>query len=420
MTNRADHTIIPAGLALLLTCAAVAAVGCKKESGPSGGGPPPRDAAPVAVSLVPVERRDVERTVDVTGTLFADEDVIISAKVAGRLRSISVDVGDEIHSAEPLAQVEPIDYALALEERRAAAGAVLARIGLSELPGPTFDVARLPLVEKARAETANAEERFRRASQLFEASPPLISEQDYADIRTTWETTRQQAEVELLAAQATLAEAQAQFAAVALAEQRLRDTTVRAPVIAGREQLRFLVAERRVSVGEYVTDGDPLFRLISSDLIKFRAQVPERFAGRVQVGQSVAVATDAAHAGQADQARGVVVRISPAVDPASRSFLVEIHVPNADRALKPGSFARGSIVTHVDEGVAFVPAESLVSFAGVTRIYSVSEGKAVEHRVQPGDRQGAMVEIAGGTDLDRVVGPEAAQLTPGTPVTARP
>src|SRR5205807_4404458 len=121
------------------------------------------------------------------------------------------------------------------------------------------------------------------------------------------------------------------------------------------------------------------------DPIKFRAQVPERFLGQVKVGQAVHVRVEAY---PGDTFEGSVARISPQVDMGSRTFAVEMLLPNTDGRLGPGSFASGEILTRVDPQVTLVAAEAIVTFAGVSKVFTVAGGKAVEHKIEAGQRIG--------------------------------
>jgi RND family efflux transporter MFP subunit len=397
---------------LALATAALSACDRGPASGAKGraGGEAARDA--VEVSVGDVVRRPVERTVEVTGTLYGEEESVVSAKVSGRVAEVSADIGDRVKQDSLLAQIEPRDYQLALDQSRALGSASLAKLGLSSIPDDSFDPETLPTVQKARAEAGNAEAKFERAKRLFEQSPPLLSEQDFADIRTAWEVARNQADVEMLSARAILADARAQAAAVAVAQQRVTDTLIRVPTVDTRPNLVYRVAERLVSIGEYVTEGRPLFRLVSTDILEFRAQVPERYSGQVQTGQVARVLTESAEA-----VEGHVTRVSPSVDPQSRTFMVEIQIENAEQRLKPGGFGRAQIVLRTDADALFVPRSALVSFAGINRVYSVKDAKAVEHRVTPGVTLDTLVEIASPLDVTSVVTRNAAGLAAGTPVT---
>lgn len=397
--------------AILLAAAIGLAAGCDRSA------PAQRPAAeptPLEVAIAPVTVRSLPRTVEVTGTLFGQEEAVISSKLTGRIASIAADVGDEVSPGAILAQIDPTDYQLVLREKRAALEASLAKLGLTEIPAESFDPAELPAVRRAQAEAANAQARHDRARQLQEAQPPLISAQDYADIRTAAEVAARNAEVALLEARADLAAARTEAAAVATSEQRLADTAVRAPGQEGRPGLDYHIAERLVSPGEYVSEGRQMFRLVATDLIKFRADVPERFASSVRPGQPAAVYVE----GDPRPAAGEVARVAPRIDPQSRMLRVEINIPNDGGALKPGAFARGSITTSTQESATFVPASAVVTFAGVHRVYSIKDGKAAEHRVQLGARDGDTVQIIVDPAPDHVITTNPAALAPGRPVHA--
>lgn len=368
--------------------------------------------APTPVSVAPITRMALDRTIEVTGSLFADEDVLVSSKIEGNIEIIEKDLGDAVRPGEMLARIDASDYQLTLERQRAVAAAALAKLGLTELPPDSFDTSKLPTVAKAQAEAGNAQSRLDRATQLFEQSPPLIAEQDYADLQTAYEIATNQASVEQLNAQATLAEARAEVAAIAIAERSIKDAVIAAPVNPLRPDMAYQVAERRISVGEFVRPGDVLFRLVASDTIKFRAGVPDRFGALVKEGQRVTVSL-----GEGLERTGHVSRISPAVDAASRTFVVEVVLDNRDQVLKPGAFAKGRIVVRTDENVAMAPEDAVVSFAGVHRVFSVRNGKAFEHRVRLGDRRDGLVELVGGFLADEVVVDGAAGLTQDAPVT---
>lgn len=424
-TNRAVQTYRPRSRhvlprAIAATLAVALAIGTSLVAGGCGDDPPTsrQEPAPEAipVTLAPVARRTAAASVEVTGTLFGAEQATISAEVPGRVERIDRDVGDVVGEGGVLAQIEQVQYRLALDQKRAAMLESLASLGLTELPQDDFDPAQVPRVMKARREADNADARFRRAEQLWGQEPPLISEQDYSDLKTARDVARSDAEVALLDARATLAAARSRNVELALAEQRLDDTTVRAPTFerapSGRAHT-YSVAARLVSVGEYVAAGAPMFRLVAADPIKFRGDVPERFVDRVRGGQVATLRVDAF----SEPFGGAVARINPQVNERSRTFQVEIEVPNGDGRLRPGAFGIASIVIGEDANVAFVPAEALVTFAGITKVFTVADGKAVEHRVSAGRRVGDLVEVLGApTEFDSVVVTGGRRLATGTPV----
>jgi RND family efflux transporter MFP subunit len=412
MKNRFRHfapavcgTLVLLGLSL---------AGCRDDApAPAGARSGGSDRPAVQVSLAPVREGNAWRSVEVTGTLFGEEEATIASKLSGRVEAIAADLGDLAPSGTVLARLEARDYELVLSESEAARDSALARLGLSVLPGQGFDSESLPAVRRARAEAANAAARLERAQQLFDQSPPLISEQDYADIRTANDVARETAETELLTAKALLAEARALETAVAMSRQKLSDTTVVAPAaISGSSPISYTVAQRMVSLGEYVTPGQAMFRLVATERIIFRARVAERFAGQVRPGQQVHVWVEA----YGEPFVGGVSRVAPQIDQESRTFAIEVIIDNPQGRLKPGAFARGEVRLREESGIDFVPASALVTFAGVTRVFSVADGKAKEHRVRTGIRIGEEVEIIGGLAVSDVVAAGAAGLAEGVAV----
>ena len=404
-------------LAALLLCVPV---GCRKKEASKG---PSAEASRVVVTVGPVRVQAVQRTVEVVGTLFGDEESTISAKVAGRVTEVLHDVGDRIAPGEPLARVDDTDYRLSVEQREAALSATLAEIGLDTLPEKAgsgegeFDPERVPTVARARLELSNAEAKYGRAKAMHDERPPLISEQDYADQLTAFQVARSTHAVALLTARSLLAKAKTSASELEQARQALADTTVRAPgsaPAASGSKTPFAVASRFVSPGEYIREGAAMFRLVDPDPIKFRADVPERHLAEIKVGQDVDVVVQAFEGAF----KGRVARISPQVNANNRTFQVEIHIDNPDGRLRPGGFARGSIRTRQEENVLFVPQEAVVTFIGITKVFAIKEGKAVELRVSTGVQDGQSLEVtaAGLSAGDQVAITGVSRLANGVPV----
>ncbi len=410
MKSSAQHAWVLMGLLLAVIAAAGGVQGCRRAGGAVEAGRPA--AAPVEVQLGPVVRTPLERRIQLTGTLFGREEATLSAKVAGRVTEIVRDVDDVAKSGDVVVQVERTEYRLALAERESALKAALAKLGLKEMPGEDFDASKVPTVVRSRAEAANAAAKMERARSLYEQKPPLLSQQDFDDIRTQSEVSMRSAEVERLNAEATLAEAKTQAAVIASAQQKLDDTAIRAPTPMSGESITYRVAERLVSLGEIVSVGQAVARIVASDVLKFRGQVPEQYMGRVVQGQKATVKVDAF----AESFAGVVARVAPRIDSRTRTFEVEIEIANPQGRLKPGGFARVAVVIGVEENIPQVPKEAVVSFAGVRRIFSVKDGKAVAHVVQTGEERDGMVEVLGAFDVQEVVVGGAEGLTQGAGV----
>jgi RND family efflux transporter MFP subunit len=393
-------------VSLLVSC--VLLTGCEKKEEGVGKAKGPVEA--VAVALATSQCRAMPQWVDVTGTLFADQDAQISAKVAGRVTQVMADVGDRVESGAPLAQIDPSDYELARLQSQTMLQQALSKLGLDEVPSKDFDVNTVPSVRQAAVAAENAKSRYLRTEKLFKETPPLISEQEYLDARTAADVAKAGYEVAVSSAKTALAEVKTRQAEIRIQEQRIADATVRAPQVAG---VKYAVASRCVSSGEYVKEAAPMYRVIADDPIRFRAAVPERYAGDVKVGQKAQLRVE----GRADAFEGTVARVNPQIDPASRTFVAEINAANAKQLLRSGAFATGRISVGEQQAVTFVPAAAVVSFAGVKKVFTVKDGMAVENEVVTGETDQGLVQIVSGLrGTPEVVTTGAFKLAKGTPV----
>ncbi len=292
----------------------------------------------------------------------------------------------------------------------------LAKLNLEDFPPPGFDLTQVPTVQRARLQEENAQAKLVRGKSLHDQK--LLSDQDFADLQTAADVARSAYNVELLSARALLVEAASRKAELATARQHLAETTITIPGTPGTQPVEaaattrpspdsYAVAARYISIGGYVKEGDPLFRLVDDDPVRFRAPVPERYASEIKHEQPVRIQIEA----WKQDFWGQITRINPDTDPTSRTFQIEVLVPNPDRLLKPGGFAKGWVQTRIDREIVFVPRRAVVSFAGVAKVYTIREGKAVELPVELGQDEGDLVEVRKGvkgnetiivTGLDRV------------------
>jgi RND family efflux transporter MFP subunit len=338
----------------------------------------------VKVRVVPVVSRALHRDVEAVGSLFPFEEVTVSSEVEGRIDRVFVDVGDRVAQGRPLVQIIPIELSLSLDEEQAALRQVEARLappqGHSELKDPR-DAAE---VRKAEADRTDAEQKYKRAEELW--AQGLIARGTFDEAEARYNSARAAYDMALQNVRDLQAQAAQRSASVALAEKKLGDTVIRAP-FAGQ------VKQRLVSPGQYVKVETPVMVIVDNDPLRVRLEVPEKMAGWVAVGQSVAVQVEA----YPDRKfQGRISRINPSVEPQTRTFEVEALIENRDGKLKPGFFARATIASsHVDEAL-LVPQDALRYLYGVYKVYAVEQGTLKETEVKLGARDGDMVEIAEG------------------------
>ncbi len=405
---------------------AIAVPGCNPPppSSASSNSEPPT----VVVTREPVQTRQIQREVLAVGTLYGFDEVTLAPKADGRVRDVHVDVGDMVLPGAVLLELDATDYELAVLEARRALDAELARLGLTSLPAGPLDVEQVPSVRRAEVSLANAKIRFERVKALFARQAASKEEYDLAD--TELKAADAAKHDVITQALATLASARLRQASVQLAEQRVRDAQLLAPTPPGSEAwsavvgpgfspVRYSVSSRLITTGDMVRSMPVTnaFRLVIDTALKLGVAIPERFAPEVHIGQPVAVSVDA-HPGQTF--RGVVARISPTVDAQNRTFMVQVNIPNFDRKLKCGGFARAAIQTRVDPAVKTVPPHSIVSFAGVTKIFIDDQGKARSIEISTGTRDKDWVEVIGDIPDNAIVLTSGlGQLVNGSPLKMR-
>jgi membrane fusion protein, multidrug efflux system len=351
----------------------------------------PGDSAPRQVKTARVEETPFGETVTANGTLAAFDQSTASVKVAGRLNSISVDLGSVVRRGQMIAQLEPNDYRLRVQQSEAALSQARARLGLS--PDGTDDkvnAEQTGTVRQAKAQLDEARLNRERAVRLVEQGVVARSEFDAADATFKVAQSRYQDAIEEIRnRQALLAQRRSELA---LARQQLADTSVYAP-------LDGIVQLKRASVGEYLAAGAPVVDIVRMNPLRLRAEVPERDAGTVRFGQNVRVSVE----GDGKVYLGQIKRLSPVITQQNRMLMVEADVQN-DGSLRPGSFAKAEIVTNDAKMAVTVPNNAIVTFAGIEKVIIVQNGKALEKPITTGRRSGEWTEIIAGVNVgDQVI-----------------
>jgi RND family efflux transporter MFP subunit len=370
------------------------------------------DLQPVSVTVAPVELRPVVRSVEAVGTIDSFEEVVISAKVEGRVRRIAHDVSDRVKAGETLLEIDPVDHDLAARQAEKALQIELAKLGVKELPRPDFDVTKVPAVQQAHARLENSKLRLERVKTL--AAKQASSAEELADRTADSRVMQAEYDNQLLLARAILAGALMKQESLAMAKQQLADTTVRSPTptqeIPGvNDEAIYTVSDRAVAEGTLVRPGTQLFTLVIDKALKMKASVAERYVREIKIGQRAKVFT----ASSPQPVIGHVTRITPIVDPQTRTFEVEVLVPNSDGALKPGGFAKTAICVREEDRATTVPLEAVVRFAGVTKIFVLENGAAKELQVKLGLQSTQWVEV-----VEPAIAPEAQVVTSGQNVIA--
>lgn len=314
-----------------------------------------------------VEGREMPLTLELDGTLTADEESQVTSVVAGRVMEVLVERGATVAAGDAIVRLRDVDFRNNARAARAAVSQAEANLGMGRgdsIPAPEDT----PAVQLAATERELARNSFRRAESLHRSGAMSGEAFEQAQARlTNAESRYRQAINGARAAGASLSSARAQLST---ANTQIAESTVRAP-FAGE------IAIRNVSVGEYVSPQTSLVTLVRTNPLRIVIQVPQQNLLDVQPGQTVRLAVDAVP----DRTfEGTIRYVSAAVDESTRGLAVEAVVPNTDNLLRPGLFASARIETERSHEVTLVPLTSVLTEAGVSRAF-VIRGGAIEERV---------------------------------------
>jgi RND family efflux transporter MFP subunit len=362
---------------------------------------------PVEIRTQAAEIRKLDRSIAVTGSLHPDETVAVSSEVPGRVSAILVDFGQHVRKGQVIAELDKQELTLALQRSKAAMAQALARLGLD--PGQeNVRPDSTPAIRQAVAQMEDAKSKFENASQLVKTGD--ISQERFTEIQKSYQARQAALDAARDEARTLIASVQALNAEVKLAQKRVDDATVRAPFDGS-------VTERLVSPGAYLKENTPLVTLVKTDPLRLRVDLPETAAGSVRVGTPLTFTTDAA-AGASFTA--IVRELNPSLDPESRTLTVEARLARADARLRPGMFVQVQLQVQKGAEAVMVPKEALYTVAGLTKLFVIRDGRAVEQRINPGQELDGWIEVPREvvTPGERVATSALSELVTGTPVRA--
>ena len=324
-----------------------------------------RPAVSVAVEVKPIERGVIHDIGVFTGSLEAKSQFVVASKVAGWLKKLVVNIGDEVSRNQVIAIVDDEEFAQQVEQSRAE-------------------------LEVAKANAANcasdmdiAKREYERAQALREKTIVSVSELDASEAAFNACQTRYKVSV---------AQVAQKDAALKTADVRLSYTKVQAFWEEGDQ--RRVVGERFVDEGALLQVNEPIVSILENNPLVAVVHVIERDYPKVKLGQEAVVTTDAY---PARSFAGTIVRIAPLLRESSRQARVEVEAPNLEYLLKPGMFVRVQVEFARRENATLVPLPALVRRNGKEGVFIVDIGnrKARFVPVTTGIMDGELVEITG-------------------------
>ena len=385
---------------------AVILAGCSRKPNTASAARSEKEQRPVVVKTSTVTKREISRTVETVGSFVPLEEVKVSSEVEGRIEKIFVDIGDRVQQGQALLEVAPEEFQYQLDGKVSALHQTLARLGVEGENEALKSDTEVPEVKKAAAELQQAKLNYDRARELSQQS--LIPKQQLDDAEAKFNSARAGYDATVQQVRVTKASVAQYRAEVALARKKLRDTQIRAP-FAG------WIKERLVSPGQYLRVQTPVYTIIDNSKLKFSGAIPEKMAPWVRVGGAVDLQVEA----YPDRTfSGKISRVEPASSEQSRSFLIEAIIDNQNALLKPGFFAKASIVTDRQESALMVPASALSYDYGVYKVFAIHGNRVNAREVTIGEKLGDDYEVLQGIQENEVIAVAGVQkLVDGMHVT---
>jgi hypothetical protein len=174
------------------------------------------------------------------------------------------------------------------------------------------------------------------------------------------------------------------------------------------------VARRAADPGAFVSNNAPIVDVVDISKVRLVVNVIEKDLRQIGDGDSAMVEVDAF---PGERFGGRIARVSPVLDPATRTASVEIEIPNGDYRLKPGMYARVGIVTDAHPNAVVVPTNALVDVNGTRGVYLAVDNLAAFRPVKTGIEGPLRTEVLDGVaEGDRIVTTGAAGLRDGDPI----
>jgi HlyD family secretion protein len=332
---------------------------------------------PLTVELAKAYKTPLAAEITVVGNLIGDATVSVVPRTAGRLQDVSVKLGDRVNRGQRIARIEDFEIVEQVKQAEAAQEVSLATIRQRE------------------ADLQLAETNVERSRSLFERQ--LLPKQTLDDNEARYQAAL--AQLDLARAQTTQSKARLDELRINLA-----NTVITSPV-------NGFVAKRNVDPGAFVSQQAPVADVVDITRVRLVANVVEKDLKELQSGNSASVEVDAF---PGEKFTGRIARVSPVLDPATRTAPIEIEIPNSEFRLKPGMYARVGITTQAKKEALVLPASAVVDLGGRRGVFQLQNDVAVFRTVQVGTEQGSVVEIlAGLNEGDQVISTGAGALRDG-------
>ncbi len=352
----------------------------------------PQKTRLITVGTVSPLKEDLDIRLRYTADISPNQVVNLFSRVDGYVAKLHVDKGDFVRAGQLLMEIDHTDYLHAVNQAKANLAAGNAKVA------------------QQKAALRNARLTLDRMQALIKDQ--FVSQQDLDNAQVNFDAAV--AALESLDAQVKQMEV-----ALAQADTNLTYSYIRAP-FAG------YIAERNLDTGAYVTGAASststmsrsMLSLHDIDRVRVLIEVVEKDIPMIQIGQKAGLRAEA----YPDRVfEGQVTRIVQALNRETRTMTVEIDLPNKDRRLKGGMFARVEVIVGTHRQAVQIPIDAVSRLEDTQYVFVVRDGKAQRVNVEIGVRNDNRVEITKGLTGDETVIVSGKDLVhDGTPVQAQP
>ena len=325
-------------------------------------------------------------SVAVSGSVEGNITALTAFQVGGRVAHVYVEEGQRVAKGQLLADLDATDYrngfdAASGEADAASATNAKAKAGL-----------RHQELEQARIDFERTQDEYQRLKYLYDHQS--LPANDFHKIEAAFLASQQrydmaQSGTRVEDKQAASAQLSAATAQMQEAKKRLADCQLRAPISG-------FIGMRQIEVGNTVAPGVPVFSVVDLDPVKVRVGIPEAEVGKVREGLRAEVSIPSLDGQRFD---GRVEAIAAASDPASRTYVSKIVVPNPKHQLRAGMVSEAHLISDAQVNAITVPGSAIVRDArGVTQVYILAPGqnRVYARRVEVGSMIGNEVAIQTG------------------------
>jgi RND family efflux transporter MFP subunit len=351
-----------------------------------------KQARLITVDIVSALRQDLDIRLAYTADISPNQVVNVFSRVDGHIAKLHVDKGDLVRANQLLVEIDHTDYQHAVNQAKANLSAAKAKVSQQE------------------AVVRNAKLTFDRMQTLIKDQ--FVSQQDLDTAQVNFDAAK--AAQESLQAQVNQMEV-----ALAQAETHLAYSYIRAPFTG-------YIAERNLDTGAYVSSATAststmsrgIMSLHDINTVRVLIEVVERDIPLVKIGQKAELRAEA----YPDHVfEGTVTRVVQALNRATRTMTVEIDLPNKDRRLKGGMFARVEVMVGTHHHALQIPIDAVSRLENIQYVYIVKEGKAQRVDIEIGARNGNHVEVIKGlTGHEQIIVAGKDLVHDGTPVQTQP